>query len=87
MRANKQYSDEKMMEFKIFLTLLSNQINTLVSSSTQTDSPKPTDPTTVVPAKSRAPSLDSGHSTKIVVMWNIKHEIISPKLYELIANT
>ena len=32
----------------------------------------------------RSPPLESGHSTKIVGMWTLKHEISSPKLYELL---
>ena len=27
--------------------------------------------------------MDGGHSTKIGEMWTLKHEIISPKLYEI----
>ena len=39
---------------------------------------------TVVPANRRAPPLDCGHSTKIGGMWNLKHDIRSTKLYELL---
>ena len=41
----------------------------------------------MVPAKSRDPPLDSGNSTEIDGMWTLKHEIRSPKVYELIIKT
>ena len=48
-------------------------------------SPKPLETTNVVPDNRRYPQLDGGHSTKIYGMWNIKHEIRSPKFYKLLA--
>ena len=51
------------------------------------DSPKPQDPTTVVPDNSRDPPLHGGHSTKIGGMWNLKHEISSPKFHKLLIKT
>ena len=39
------------------------------------------------PAKRISPPLEGGHSIKIGGMWNVKHEIISPNLYELLINT
>ena len=38
----------------------------------------------MVLANNRDPPLDGGQSTKIGGMWTLKHEIISPKFYELI---
>ena len=38
----------------------------------------------MVPSNSRVPPLEGVHSTKIDDMWNIKHEIRSPKFYELL---
>ena len=38
----------------------------------------------MVLANKRSPLLDGGHSTKIGGVWNLKHEIISPKLYVLL---
>ena len=61
-----------------------DQINISKSSPDQEDPPKAQYPTTVVPANRRAPTLDGGHSTKIGGMWTLKHEIISPKFYELL---
>ena len=61
-----------------------DQTNNLRFSPAQKDTLNPTDPTTVVPANRRAPPLDGGYSTKIGGMWNIKHEISSPKFYELL---
>ena len=40
----------------------------------------------MVPAKNNAPQLEGGHSTKIGGVWRLKHEIISPKFYELLIN-
>ena len=65
----------------------SNQINTMSSSPTQKYKSTPPDPTTVVPANSRYPPLEGGHCTKIGGMWTLKHEIISPKFYELLIKT
>ena len=38
----------------------------------------------MVPANSRDPPLGRGNSTKIGGMWTLKHEISSPKFYELL---
>ena len=57
------------------------------SSPTQKDTSTPPDPTTVVPANRRAPPLEGENSNKIGGMWNLKHEIRSPKLYELLMKT
>ena len=62
----------------------SNQINTMSPSPTQNDTSTPPDPTTAVPAHRRDPPLEGGHSTKIGGMWTLKHEISSPKFYELL---
>ena len=91
-KSNRQESDEKMTnlteEIKPMLasstTPITNNINTLKSFQTKKDSPNITDPTTVVLANRKAPPLDGGKSTKIVGIWNLKHNIISPKSYELL---
>ena len=64
-----------------------DQIKMSKSSPSQKDSPNPQYPTTMLPTKSRYPPLDVGHSTKLCGMWTLKHEIRSPKLYELLVNT
>ena len=87
----KQDSDEKMTklseEFKTIFAVLSNQINTMSFSSTQNDTPNNPDPTTMVPTNRMAPQLEGKHSTKIGGIWTLKHEISSPKFYELLINT
>ena len=50
------------------------------------DSPKYCDTTTVVLSNNKDPPLEGEHSTKISGMWTLKHEIISPKFYELLIN-
>ena len=42
------------------------------------------DPTTVVPANRRDTKLYGGHCTKIGFMLTLKHDISSPKFYELL---
>ena len=56
------------------------------SSPTQKDISTPPEPTTVVPSNRRYPPLEGGHSNKIGGMWTLKHEISSPKFYELFIN-
>ena len=46
--------------------------------------PKAQYPTTIGTANNRAPPLEGGYSKNICGMWDIKHEIRSPKLYEII---
>ena len=57
------------------------------SSTDQKDTLTPLDPTTTVRTTRRAPPLEGGHSTKIGDMWSLKHEISSPKFYELLIKT
>ena len=66
------------------ITSIMNQIKTSEYSPAQKDSTKLPDPTTVVPVNGRSPPLDVGQSTKIGAMWTPKHEISSPKFYELL---
>ena len=70
--------------FKTILIAIMDQINTLKYLPTQKNSPKPLEPTTVVPDNRRDPPLDGGHSTKVVGIWTMKHEISPPKLYTLL---
>ena len=51
------------------------------------DSTKAQDPTTVFRANKKAPPLEGGNSTKIGGMSTLKHEISSPKFYELLIKT
>ena len=86
--AKKQVSDEKMTklteEFKRMIAAITDLINNLKSSPYHRDSPKSQYPTTIFPAKRRAPPLHSGQYTKIGVMWTLKHEISSQIFYELL---
>ena len=50
-------------------------------------SPMAHDTTNIVPDKKKDTPLEGGHSTKISAMWNLKHEIRSPKFYELLIKT
>ena len=72
---------------KVFTTFMMDQTNIPKSSPTQKDKSTPPEPTTAFPANSRYLALEGGHSTKIGGMWTLKHEIISPKFYELFINT
>ena len=69
------------------IAAIMDQTNTLKYSPYQKDSPKPPDPITVVPANSRATSLNHGKYTKHGGMWTLKHDIKSPKLYEILIKT
>ena len=51
------------------------------------NSQKALDPTTAVRANKKAPSSEGGNSTKNGGMWTLKHEIRTPKLYELLIET
>ena len=57
------------------------------SSTDKNASPKYQDTITVFPAKERYPPLEGENSTKMVSMWNLKHDISSPKCYELLLKT
>ena len=91
MRFNKQDFNGKMIkfteEFKAIISEITDQINTLKYLSTHKYSPKPSDPTNVVPNNRRALPLDGGHSTKSDGMWTLKHEISSPRFYEILIKT
>ena len=95
MEANKRDSDEKIMnlieDFKSILestiTSIMDQINMSKHSPDQNDSSTLLYPTTVVPANRRDPSLDGGNSTRIVGMCTIKHDISSPKFYDILIKT
>ena len=86
---------EKQMNTDEKLTHLTENINNLTafmidqnnipkSSPTQKDTSNPPAPTTLVPIKRRDPSLEGGHYTKIGGMWTLKHEINSPKFYDIL---
>ena len=66
---------------------ITNKIKIWKSSSENKDSPKAQNPTIVVPDNNKSPPLGGGNSTKKCCMWSLKHEIISPKFYELLIKT
>ena len=72
---------------KVFTTFMMDQTNISKSSPTLKDTSTPLDPTTVVPTNRRDPPLEGGHSTRIGGMWTLKHEISSPKFYEILIKT
>ena len=74
-------------KLKVFTTLMMDQRNIHKSSPTQKNTSTPPEPTTMVLTNRRDPPLEGVHATKIGGMWNLKHEIISPKLYELLIKT
>ena len=84
-------TDEKITQLtenlQVLTALMMDQSNISKSSPTHKDTSTPQYITTVVPTNRRAPSLEGGHSTKIGGMWNLKHEIRSPKFYELLIKT
>ena len=96
--SNKQETNEKQMKtdeklaqitenLKVLTALMMDQTNNLKLSSAHKDASNPPDPTTMVPANRRDPPLDGGIYTKIGGMWTLKHEIISPKFYEILIKT
>ena len=73
-------------DITLMIASIMDQIKILKSSSGTNYSPKAQDPTTVVPANKRDQPLQDGHYKKIGGMWTLKHEISSPKLYELLTD-
>ena len=88
---NQKKTNEKVMlltENLQFLTALMIDKNNIQKSSPyQKDTLTPPDPTTVVPTNKRVPPLEGGISDKNFGMWTLKHEISSPKFYEILINT
>ena len=89
--ANNQDYDEKTNnltgELKATIASMMDQIKTSKYSQDKRDKKKAQYPTTVVPANNMSPPLEGGNPTKIGGMWNLKHEISSPKFYELLVKT
>ena len=89
--AIRQYYDEKMKNIAAYLTSMiasmMDQIKFSKSSPDKKYSSKSQDPITAVLVNKKAPPLEGGIYTKIGVMCNLKPDISSPKLYELLINT
>ena len=69
---------------KTFATFMMDQTNISKSSPVQKDTSIPPDPTTTVQTNRRAPPFEGGISENIGGMWTLKHEISSPRFYELL---
>ena len=86
--SNSQYYDDKAKktteELTPMVASMIDQIKISKSPPENKDSPKDQNTTTVVLANKKAPPLEGGYSRRIGGMWNIKHEISSPKPYELL---
>ena len=72
---------------QVLTEMMIDKNNISKSSPAHKDTSPPPDPTTVFPTNKRAPPLKWGHSIKIGGIWTLKHEISSPKLYELLIKT
>ena len=87
--ANKQSSDEKMKslieDLTSMITSMMGKIKLLTYSQEHKNSPKTQYPTTVFPSNKRDPPMYCVYSKKIGGMWTLKHEIRSPKFYELLT--
>ena len=82
-KLNKHYSE--FSNIKTFINkVLGNNQNSLTDNM---DSHKSQDPTAVILDKNKSPPLEDGNSTKIGGMWTLKHDISSPKLFELLIKT
>ena len=68
-------------------TLMMDQINISISSPAQKDTSTPPDPNTTVQTNKRATPLEGGISKNIGGMWTLKHEINSPRFYELLIQS
>ena len=69
---------------KMLTNMMSQKHN---SSRDRMDTPKAQDPPTAFLANKKATPSEGGYSTKFGGMWTFKHEIISPKFYELLIKT
>ena len=78
---------EDLKVFTATITLMMDQTNNSKLSPSQKDTSNLLYPITVVPDNSRDQPLDGVPSTKIGGMCTLKHDISSPKLYELLINT
>ena len=84
-------NDEKLTkiteDLQKLTTCMMDQTNISKYSPAQKDTSTHPDPTTVVQTNRRAPTLEGRISDKIRGMWTLKHEISSPKFYELLIKT
>ena len=94
--ANKQDVDKKHNEVTESIKQLTETLNKVLkgqpdqnniskSSAAQKDTTTPPDPTTTVQTNRKASTLEGEISENIGGMWTLKHEISSPRFYELIV--
>ena len=67
------------------LSEMKDKNNISKSSPSQKDTSTPPDPTTTVQTNRKAPPLEGGISENIGGMWTLKHDIRSPRFYELLT--
>ena len=88
---NKQEMKAEMKDIKetlkTFTTSMMDQTNILKASPSHKDKSTPLEPTTTVQTNRRAPPLEGGISENIGGMWTLKHEISSPRFYDLLIKT
>ena len=87
---NKETNEEITLlteNLQVLTAMMIDNNNISKSSPAQKDTSTPAYPTTVVPTNRRAPPLEGGHSNNIGGMWTLKHDIRSPKFYELLIKT
>ena len=72
---------------QVLTASMMNHTNISKSSPAHKYTSTPPDPITMVPTNRQDPPLEGGNSTKIGGMWTLKHDISSPKLYELLIKT
>ena len=90
----KMKTDEKLTnvteELKFLtetITLVMDQTNISKFLPSQKDTLNTLESTNMFLANRRAPPLDRGNSKTIGEMWTLKHDIRSPKIYELLIKT
>ena len=80
-----EHHKETTETLKLILATMKIVKNNISKSSTdQKDTLTPPDLTTTVQTNRRSPPLEGGISKNIGGMWTLKHEISSPKFYELL---
>ena len=79
--------DSKLDKLTSMVKNMMDQIEILDPSPDKINPTKSQDPTTVLPANKKTPPSENRNYKKVGGMWNLKHEIISPKFYELIIKT
>ena len=90
-KSNRQDYDDKTKNITEYLTemiiSMMDKIKILKTSPDKKDPPKDQYYTTLVPANKRDLPLEGVNSTKVGDVWTLKHEIRSPKFYEILIKT